>query len=122
MSKFLQLSFLFCIFSFCVYSQEQKKESQYEPLRITYKSPVSYTTKARKAGIEGIVRLRITFQADSKIGEIVDITEKNKDELSEYGLTEKAINSAKGIRFIPAKVDGEFVTVKKVVEYKFTLY
>ncbi len=39
-----------------------------------------------------------------------------------YGLTEKAIYAARGLKFIPAMKDGKYVTVSTRLVYNFELY
>jgi TonB family protein len=65
------------------------------PEFIDVKKP-EYTEEARKNGVEGKVRLIAVFKSNGKIGRI-DVVEGLP-----YGLTEKAIDVAKEIKFKPA--------------------
>ena len=85
-------------------------------LQILSKPRPSYTDMARQNGIEGIVRLRITFLASGEIGAVSVVSG-----LSD-GLTEQAIAAAKKINFEPAKRNGVAISVTKLIEYNFTIY
>jgi TonB family protein len=92
------------------------KKGPSKKLEVLFKPRPNYTDEARKAGIQGVVRLRVTFLADGTIGSIVPLNNLG------YGLTEQAIIAAKQIRFNPELRDGRPVTVTRVVEYNFTIY
>lgn len=129
----LSLSFVF-IFSTLTFSQEDsktksgngigngnsQKTSQNAEItsgvRILSKVRSNYTDAARKNGIEGTVRLRVTFLASGEIGSISIAT------ALPYGLTEQAIAAARQIKFTPAAKNGIAYTVAKLVEYSFSLY
>jgi hypothetical protein len=84
------------------------------PLKILYKSQAS-----RRDGQDcstGVVRLRVQFLENGKIGQIYPIS------TMPYGKTESAIEAAKLIKFQPAMKDGKPVAVNKVIEYSFTIY
>jgi TonB family protein len=83
---------------------------------VTFKPEPAYTQEARARGIAGVVRLSVTLNADGSIGEIEVIRGLPS------GLTENAIEAAKGIRFIPAQKDGKAISEKKIFEYEFNLY
>ena len=85
-------------------------------LRILAKPGPQYTEAARANGINGTVRLRVTFLASGEIGPIEVV-----NGLSD-GLTEQAIDAAKRIRFMPEKQNGRAVSVRKLVEFSFNLY
>jgi hypothetical protein len=85
-------------------------------LRITSSPKPGYSDLARSYSITGTVRLRVTFLADGKIGNITPITRLP------MGLTNQAINAAKGITFEPKIFDGIPQTVTKVIAYSFTIY
>lgn len=85
-------------------------------LKILSKPRVSYTDEARKNQVQGTVTLRITFLANGTIGTISTVSGLPD------GLTEKAKEAAKMIKFTPATKDGKPVTVTKQIQYSFTLY
>ncbi len=85
-------------------------------LKILSKPRPGYTDQARRDNLQGTVVLRVTFQANAEIGPIQP-TKSLKD-----GLTDQAIEAAKGIRFEPATVNGNPVTTMKQVEYTFSIY
>jgi TonB family protein len=76
----------------------------------------SYTEQARQAQITGTVVLKAVFSAN---GSVVNIEVK---EGLVFGLTDKSIEAAKRIKFIPASKDGKFVSQQLQLEYNFNLY
>ncbi|HLM01256.1 MAG TPA: energy transducer TonB [Pyrinomonadaceae bacterium] len=87
-----------------------------EGVKILSKPRANYTDAARTQGIQGVVRVRVTFLANGSIGGITPVSNLG------YGLTEQAVAAARSIRFEPAKKGGVPYSVTKVVEYSFTLY
>jgi TonB family protein len=125
MNRKLLISILICFFGFNIaaVAQTQKYEQQTETKLVILSRPQPvYNSKARKKGIEGMVRLRVTFNLDGEIGDITDVTEKDREKFKKYGLTEQAVIAAKKIEFKPATKDSAPITVTKIVEYSFTLY
>src|ERR1044072_3906438 len=83
---------------------------------ITYKPEPGFTEEARKNGAEGIVRLHAILSAS---GEVTDISVvKGLPD----GLTEKAIDAARQVRFKPADKDGRVVSQYIDFEYYFTIH
>ena len=73
--------------------------------------------------MKGTVILMVEFLATGEIGEIIDETKKKKrDKFVKYGLTVNAIAAARKIKFVPAKENGVPITIKKRVEYTFSIY
>lgn len=86
-------------------------------LRIVSKPKAIYTDLAKTNQIQGKVTLRVTFLANEKIGSIA-VIESLPD-----GLTEKAIESARKIKFKPAMdINKTPFSVTRQVHYTFTLY
>jgi TonB family protein len=85
-----------------------------QPLRILSKSTAQYTNEARRNGTAGTVQLRVTFLASGAIGDISPVNSLPD------GLTQAAIEAAKGIKFEPATENGTPLTVTKLIEYSFT--
>jgi TonB family protein len=83
---------------------------------ITYREKAKYTVEARDNGVEGTVVLRVVFHANGSITDIKVIRGLPD------GLTEKAIEAAKKIRFTPAMRDEAPVSVRGSLEYTFNLY
>ena len=75
-----------------------------------------YTEEARRNGITGTVILRVVF---SRTGEVTNI--RALQPLG-GGLTEKAIAAARQIRFVPARKNGQPVSMYMQLEYNFNLY
>src|SRR5262245_6726126 len=78
---------------------------------IIYKEKPKYTKEAIDNHVEGLVVLNVVFTADGRITSIVVIKGLP------YGLTEKAIEAAKKIRFQPATKDDQPVSVRGNLEF-----
>ena len=83
---------------------------------ILYREKAQYTREGRDNKVEGIVVLRSVFGADALLRDIEVVRGLP------YGLTEKAIEAAKKIRFEPAIKDGQPVSVRGNIEFSFNLY
>lgn len=86
--------------------------------KVVSKPEPSYTERARQNQITGTVVLRAVFSAS---GAVENISVMKEGSLPD-GLTEKAIEAARQIRFIPAIKDGRFVSMWIQLEYNFNLY
>jgi TonB family protein len=84
--------------------------------RVLAKPEPRYTEEARGAQITGTVVLRVVLSADGLIRHILVIRGLP------FGLTERAIEAARGIRFTPATIDGVPVSMFVQLEYNFNLY
>ena len=84
--------------------------------RVLEKPEPTYTESARKFGVEGTVVLRAVF---SKNGEVTNLRVVSK---LPHGLTQRAIESARAIRFVPATKDGQPVSMWMELQYNFHLY
>jgi hypothetical protein len=89
---------------------------QSSPIKILTKPRPNYTDFAKIYEMTGIIRLKVTFQANGEIGRIIPAV------TLPFGLTEQAIEAAKQIKFEPAIVDGKLVTQVKTVEYSFSMF
>lgn len=74
-----------------------------------------YTKDARKQMIQGLVVLSAMFTHDGRIEDIQVVVGLPN------GLTESAIEATRKIRFTPAQKDGKPVSVRRKVEFKFSL-
>ncbi len=83
---------------------------------VTDKEQPSYTSEARKNGISGQVVLRVIFAASGKVTNITPV------QRLPYGLTEKAIETAKKIKFRPAMKNGRAVSQYMTLSFNFNLY
>jgi TonB family protein len=83
---------------------------------ITSKPEPSFTEDARKNNVTGLVRLRAVLSASGAVTGITVI--KGLPD----GLTEKAIEAAKQIKFRPAQKDGHVVSQYVTLEYNFNIY
>ena len=83
---------------------------------ITGRPEPEYTEEARKHQVTGTVVLRAVFASDGRVRGIRVMSGLP------YGLTLKAIETAKKIRFIPAMLNGQPVSQAIQIEYYFNLY
>jgi TonB family protein len=84
--------------------------------RVLSKPEPTYTESARQYAIQGTVVLRAVF---SKDGEVTNLHVVSK---LPHGLTRRAIEAARGIKFVPAEVDGRPVSMWMELQYNFNLY
>jgi len=84
--------------------------------RVTKKPEPKYTKIARKHQITGTVVIRCVFSATGEVTHIHVISELPD------GLTERAVEAAKKIKFIPATKDGHPVSMWMELQYNFNLY
>ena len=84
--------------------------------RVLKKPEPTYTESARIFGVEGTVVLRAVF---AKNGEVTNLHVVSK---LPHGLTERAINAARNIKFIPAMKDDHPVSMWMELQYNFSLY
>jgi TonB family protein len=82
---------------------------------ILYREKAKYTEDARRTGVEGTVVLSVVFNVNGAITHIM-VVRGLPD-----GLTEKAIEAARKIRFQPAVKDGMPVSVRGSLEFTFKL-
>jgi len=87
-----------------------------ERAQVISKPEPQYTEEARRSSITGTVILRVVF---SRSGEVTNI--RALQPLG-AGLTDKAIAAARQIRFVPAKKNGQPVSMYMQLEYNFNLY
>ncbi len=83
---------------------------------ITFKPEPGFTEEARRNNVTGIVRLRAVLSASGEVTGI-SVVKPLPD-----GLTEKAIQAARQIKFRPAQKDGHVVSQYVVLEYNFNIY
>ncbi len=93
----------------------QNMDSSLKPT-ITHREKAQYTDEARENKIEGTVVLSAIFGADGQLSGIRVIRGLP------LGLTEKAIDAAKQVRFEPAMKDGQPVSVSGFLEFQFKFY
>jgi TonB family protein len=84
--------------------------------QITSKPEPTFTEEARKNNVTGEVMLRLVLASNGSVTGIVPV-KRLPD-----GLTEKAIEAAKRIQFIPAEKDGHKVSQYVVISYNFNIY
>ena len=84
--------------------------------RVQGKPEPSYTEQARLAGVTGTVVLKAIFSAEGEVKHIFIVSPLG------YGLTTKAVNAARSIKFTPAAKDDRPVSMFIRIEYNFNLY
>lgn len=84
--------------------------------RVLNKLEPSYTSEARKVGLQGTVVIRAVFSSD---GEVKDLY---VTQALPFGLTTNALKAARQIKFTPATKDGHAVSMYIQLEYNFNLY
>ena len=85
-------------------------------VRLIKKPEPSYSHKAKSEQITGVVILKCVFASNGTVTNIRVV------QGLPYGLTEKAIEAAQKIKFIPATKDGKNVSMWMQLEYNFNLY
>jgi TonB family protein len=75
-----------------------------------------YTEEARKNQITGTVTVRMVLNANGSVTGIVPVSRLPD------GLTEKAIEAARKIKFVPAEKDGHKVSQYATIQYNFNIY
>jgi len=94
----------------------QKASEVTQKARVKKKPEPKYTKDARKHNVKGTVVLRCVFRSTGEVTNI-SVIRGLPD-----GLTDRAIEAAKKIRFIPAMKDGHPVSMWMQLEYNFNLY
>ena len=87
-----------------------------DPFLILAKPKAQYTEEARRAGVQGAVRLKVTLLSTGSVGNIALVSDLPK------GLTGEALAAARKLVFLPARVDGAAVTKVVTIEYNFAIY
>src|SRR5262249_14138133 len=85
-------------------------------VRLLAKPEPTYTEAARGGAVEGTVILRTVFASDGQVKHILVI------QALPEGLTERSVNAARRIRFVPATRDGKPVSMWMQLEYNFNLH
>ena len=83
---------------------------------IIFKPEPGFTEEARRFNVTGVVRLRGILASDGAVKSVSVVKPLP------HGLTRKALNAAKSIRFQPAQKDGRPVSQYVVLEYNFNIY
>jgi len=84
--------------------------------RLISKPEPQYSEEARRNQITGTVMLRVVFSRTGQVEQIRAI------QTLPFGLTERAIAAARGIKFVPAMKGGRAVSMYMQLEYNFNLY
>lgn len=102
--------------------QASNQEEVFRPSVVTHKAALVwrpepiYTDEARQNQITGTVVLRAVFSSNGYVTNIRVISGLAN------GLTERAVEAARSIRFFPAVKDGKLVSQYIQIEYNFNLY
>lgn len=84
--------------------------------RLAMKPEPSYTESARAHQVTGTVVLKVVFSSNGMVNDI-QVVKGLRD-----GLTERAIDAARKIKFLPGMKDGKYVSIWMQLEYNFNLY
>ena len=95
-----------------IYSQKEVDQKAI----VVFRSKPQYTEEALQRGKKGVVILNGILSTSGKVI-VLDVVKSVK-----YGLTEAAIASVNNLVFLPAKKNGESVSVRMTLEYHFNLY
>jgi hypothetical protein len=85
----------------------------FKPLKIFAMPTPIFPDEIREKGTFGVVTLKVRFLAGGVIGKVL-VIQGLPD-----GLTEEAVKAAKGIRFLPARLNGRLVNSVETVEFHF---
>jgi TonB family protein len=85
-------------------------------VKLISKPEPAYTQRARNEQITGTVVLRCVFASDGTVRHILVV------QALPSGLTEQSIAAAKKIKFIPATLNGQPVSMWMQLEYNYNLY
>jgi TonB family protein len=97
-------------------TERSYKDSEVSTKALLIKKPQpSYTKEARKNQVSGTVVIRCVFTSKGKVTNIHVISGLPD------GLTERALDAARKIRFTPATKNGHPVSMWMELEYNFTL-
>lgn len=94
----------------------------FRPTEVTHKAQIlarpepTYTEEARKNQVTGTVRVRMVFNANGSVTNVSAVSRLPD------GLTEKAIEAAHKIKFVPAEKDGRKVSQWVTIDYNFNIY
>lgn len=91
-------------------------ESRVTPLKILVKPRAEYTDAARRAGVQGTVRLLVLLRSDGTIGPIMIVGRQP------YGLNDAAIRAARKLKFVPKTINDRPVSSFVTIEYSFSIY
>jgi TonB family protein len=83
---------------------------------ITYKPEPAFTESARRFQVTGVVRLRAILAATGEVRGISVV------KWLPHGLTWRAVDAARRMRFEPAQKDGHVVSQYVTLEYNFNIY
>ena len=78
----------------------------------------AYTSEAKAAGIEGVVRVEVLVLTDGTVGETAKVIQSLD---AKFGLDDEAVKASKQWLFKPATRDGKPVAAHVVIEQTFTL-
>ena len=84
--------------------------------RLFQKPEPRYTEDARQAQITGTVVIKAVFSSSGSVTNIRVVSSLS------HGLTERAIDAARKIKFTPAIKDGKYASMWMQLEYNFNLY
>lgn len=97
-------------------SETKVEKQEYDKNVIIKKKPKAGTARSCSQ-TSAVARLRVTFDKSEKITDVEIVSSSGCRDFDE-----SAVKAAKKIKFKPAIKNGEPITVKRTVEYIYTLY
>jgi TonB family protein len=98
-------------------AQEIPRPGTTLPPQIVRTVKAVYTSEAKAAGIEGIVRVEVLVLTDGTVGEAATVVQSLD---AKFGLDDEAVKASKQWKFKPATRDGNPVAAHVVIEHTFT--
>lgn len=93
-----------------------KKETVFKAHEILDKPQPGYTERARSTSTQGVVHLKVELLPNGTIGTVRPMT------YLAHGLTDRAIEAAKRIKFSPRTINGEPVLTEVDIYYTFSVH
>jgi TonB family protein len=98
------------------YSKPFKPSEVTKKALVTFKPEPGFTEWARRFNVTGVVRLRAVLHSSGTVQNISVVKSLP------HGLTRKALDALKQVRFVPAQKDDRVVSQYAVFEYNFNIY
>ncbi len=114
-TKFLLIFTAICVFSLVSFAQVSQMESVNIPDRKLNITELPDPKFKEYRHIQGVLSVRVTFQADGKIGEVSLISNSFESQV-----TDEIIEATKRIKFEPEIKNGKPVNLTKTLQYIFS--
>jgi TonB family protein len=98
------------------YSRPFRQTEVTKKALVTFKPEPGFTEWARRFNVTGVVRLRAILHSSGTVQSIAVVKSLP------HGLTRKALDALRQIKFVPAQKDGRAVSQYAFFEYNFNIY